>query len=88
MTGNEVIDVAREAVFVMLAVSVPLMGVALAVGLAIALIQALTQVQEMTLVFVPKIVAIFLMLILLLPFMGSQLGGLMASMAQHIVTSS
>ncbi len=84
MTGSEVLDVGREAVFAMLALSVPLMAVALAVGLAIALLQALTQVQEMTLVFVPKIVAMFLVLILLLPFMGAQLGGLMTNMTERI----
>jgi flagellar biosynthetic protein FliQ len=86
MTGNEVIDIAREATWVMLAVSGPLMGAALIVGVTIALFQALTQVQEMTLVFVPKIVTIFVLLILLLPFIGGQLSSLMTSVAERIVT--
>ncbi len=86
MTGNEVIDIAREATWVMLAVSGPLMGAALVVGVAIALLQALTQVQEMTLVFVPKIVTIFVLLIFLLPFIGGQFSSLMTSVAERIVS--
>jgi flagellar biosynthetic protein FliQ len=85
MTGPEVIDIARQSIYVLLEVSAPLMIVALAVGIAIALLQALTQVQEMTLVFVPKIVAIFLVLLLALPFMGQALGGYMNLIAQKIV---
>ncbi|MHA1545505.1 MAG: flagellar biosynthetic protein FliQ, partial [Alphaproteobacteria bacterium] len=62
MTGAEVLDVARDGVITLLKVAGPLMMVALLVGLAVALLQALTQVQEITLVFVPKIVAMFLAL--------------------------
>jgi flagellar biosynthetic protein FliQ len=86
MSGNEVIDIAREATWVMLAISGPLMGAALVVGVAIALLQALTQVQEMTLVFVPKIVTIFVLMIFLLPYIGGQLSTLMTSVAERIVT--
>ncbi len=86
MTGPEVLDVAREAIFVLLRVSAPLMLVGLGVGLIIALFQALTQIQEMTLVFVPKILAIFLALIVLLPFMGTSLGNYMHYVADKIVT--
>lgn len=86
MTGNEVIDIAREATWVMLAISGPLMGAALIVGVTIALLQALTQVQEMTLVFVPKIVTIFVLLIFLLPYIGGQLSTLMTSVAERIVS--
>lgn len=86
MTGPEVLDVGREAIFVLLKVSSPLMMVGLGVGLTIALFQALTQIQEMTLVFVPKILAIFLALIVMLPFMGSVLGGYMNFIADRIVT--
>jgi len=69
-----------------LKVSSPLMMVGLGVGLTIALFQALTQIQEMTLVFVPKILAIFLALIVMLPFMGSVLGGYMNFIADRIVS--
>lgn len=86
MTGPEVLDVGREAIFVLLKVSSPLMMVGLGVGLTIALFQALTQIQEMTLVFVPKILAIFLALIVMLPFMGSVLGGYMNFIADRIVS--
>ncbi|MCG8440538.1 MAG: flagellar biosynthesis protein FliQ [Caulobacterales bacterium] len=76
MDGAEVIDVAREALWVTFAASAPVMGVGLVVGLSIALLQALTQVQEMTLVFVPKIVAIFGALLLFAPLMAALLGAL------------
>ncbi len=86
MTGPEVLDIARQAIWVMLEASAPMMIVALLVGLVIALFQALTQVQEMTLVFVPKIVAIFVTLLISLPFMGSVMSGLMHLVAQKIVS--
>lgn len=86
MNGAEVLDVARDGIWTMLEVSAPLMLVGLAVGVAIALVQALTQIQEMTLVFVPKIIAIFLTMLIALPFMGAALGGYMARVASHIVT--
>lgn len=84
MTGAEVVDLARDGVWTMLLVSGPLMIVALVVGLAVALLQALTQVQEMTLVFVPKIVAMFLAMIVLLPFMGAQMANYMTQIADQI----
>ncbi len=84
MTPADVVDVVREAIWVLLAVSAPVMLVALGVGLVIALIQALTQVQEMTLVFVPKILAIFLSLIIFMPFMISSMIALMEQLAQRI----
>ena len=77
MTGAEILDLARESIFVLLQVAGPIMLVALGVGLTIALFQALTQVQEMTLVFVPKILSIFIALSIALPFMGTVLGAYM-----------
>ena len=62
-------EVSREAIWVMLKVGAPVMFVALTVGLVVSLLQALTQVQEMTLTFVPKVVAIFLTLLVATPFM-------------------
>ena len=64
MTGPEVLDVARDAIVTLVIVSAPLMLVGLAVGVAISLVQALTQIQEMTLVFVPKILAIFVTMLI------------------------
>ncbi|MFZ3032669.1 MAG: flagellar biosynthesis protein FliQ [Parvibaculum sp.] len=85
MTGPEVVDIARQSIYTMLQIAAPMMIVALVVGVAIALLQALTQVQEMTLVFVPKIVAIFLVLLLALPFMGQAMASYMNLIAQKIV---
>ena len=64
----EVLDIAQDAIFTLLLVASPIMGVGLVVGLTIALVQALTSIQEMTLVFVPKIFAIFLALLVFLPY--------------------
>jgi len=85
VNGAEILDIGRDGIWTLLIVSGPLMIVGLVVGVAIALFQALTQIQEMTLVFIPKIIAIFLTLIVSLPFMGSALGGYMGRIAQHIV---
>lgn len=74
MTGAELLDLAREGFWVTLLVAGPAMIAGLLVGLAIALVQALTQVQEMTLVFVPRIIVMFLVIAVTLPFMGATLG--------------
>ena len=66
------------SIITLVLVSAPLMLVGLAVGVAISLFQALTQIQEMTLVFVPKILAIFVAMLLVLPFMADALQGHMA----------
>jgi flagellar biosynthetic protein FliQ len=84
MTGAEVLDLARDGIFTMILVSSPLLLVALIVGVAISLLQALTQIQEMTLVFVPKILAVFLALLIALPFMGDVLQAYMARIADRI----
>ncbi|MEM8987698.1 MAG: flagellar biosynthetic protein FliQ [Pseudomonadota bacterium] len=77
-TGPEILDIARDAIWVALVMAGPVMLIALSIGLSIALLQALTQVQEMTLVFVPKIVAIFFSLLFFLPMMGETIGDLFA----------
>ncbi|MFQ5535544.1 MAG: flagellar biosynthesis protein FliQ [Sphingomonadales bacterium] len=85
MDGGQLLEVARDAIMVLLTVAGPVMVVALVVGLIIAFFQALTQIQEMTLTFVPKILVIFLALILFLPLMGQSLSGLMDRIAERIV---
>ncbi len=85
MTGSEVLDIARDAILTLVLVASPLMLVGLAVGVAISLFQALTQIQEMTLVFVPKILAIFVAMLVALPFMGDALQSQMARIAARIV---
>ena len=84
MSGPEAIDFARSSIYVLLEVITPAMLTALVVGLAIGLLQALTQIQEATLVFVPKIIAIFVVLLITLPFAGAAMGGLMTDIAQRI----
>lgn len=86
MTSGIILDVARDGIFVFLKASAPLMLVALIVGLAVSLVQALTQIQEQTLVFVPKIVAVFAAMLLFLPFMGDALAGYMGRIAARIVS--
>ncbi|NVK35506.1 MAG: flagellar biosynthesis protein FliQ [Rhodobacteraceae bacterium] len=87
MTGGEVLDLAREGVWAMILIAGPTMLVGLVVGVIIALFQALTQIQEMTLVFVPKILAIFLTLLLTLPFMGQVLAAFTARVGEMILAS-
>lgn len=84
MTGPEVIDVARDTIVTLVLVASPLMLVGLLVGVAISLLQALTQLQEQTLVFVPKILAIFVAMLVALPFMGDALSSHMARIASRI----
>ena len=85
MTAVDVIEIGREAVVVLLKIGAPVMLIALVTGLAISLVQALTQIQEMTLTFVPKIIVIFLSLMLFLPFMISTLTGFSHTLFDRIV---
>lgn len=85
MNEIEAIEVGREAVMVVLTMAVPIMAVALGVGLMISLFQALTQLQEMTLVFVPKIIVVFVAVVMLLPFMLATLSTFMESLADRII---
>jgi flagellar biosynthesis protein FliQ len=85
MTGAETLDVARDAIWTIVVVSSPLMIVGLVVGVVVSLFQALTQIQEQTLVFVPKILAIFVTLLLALPFMADSLHGQMMRISSRII---
>jgi flagellar biosynthetic protein FliQ len=73
MSPEMVVGVARQAIQVTLLVSLPILGIGLVVGVVISLVQAATQIQEMTLTFVPKIIAIFVGLLLMLPWIMNQL---------------
>ncbi|MGI9435219.1 MAG: flagellar biosynthesis protein FliQ [Geminicoccaceae bacterium] len=84
MNADHVLDLARESIWVMIKVGAPVMVVALVVGVAIALVQALTQMQEMTLSFVPKILAIFVTILISLPFMANTLIGFGESLFRQI----
>lgn len=85
MSETEIIDIAREAIWMMIAIATPVMLVGLLVGVMIALLQALTQVQEITLVFVPKILAMFLAVFVLFPGFISVMTGFMQNLADRIV---
>ncbi len=73
MDQGIILDYGREAILLTLKIGAPVMLVALVVGVAIGLLQALTQIQEMTLSFVPKIIAMFLTLFAAIPYMGNEL---------------
>lgn len=88
METPEVLEIAREAIMVSLQIGAPIMIIALVVGLAISLIQALTQIQEMTLTFVPKVLVIFLSLLVFLPYMLSMLSSFTERLAERISTLS
>ena len=82
----EVIDIGRETLATTLKIATPVMMVALITGLSIALFQALTQIQEMTLTFVPKILVIFVAIMVLLPFMLTTLVGFTEGLFDRIAT--
>ena len=86
MGSSEVLEIVREAIVVTLKMGAPVMLIGLTVGLIISLVQALTQIQEMTLAFIPKILVIFLSLLLLGPFMLSTLTVFTNQMAARIVS--
>ncbi len=79
------ISVLREAVLLIIKLSLPVLLVALVVGVVISLLQALTQIQEQTLTFVPKMLAVFGVLILLLPYMLGSLQDFAADLFNLIV---
>jgi flagellar biosynthetic protein FliQ len=87
MSGADILDIARDTIWTVLILCAPMMLVALVVGVAISLLQALTQIQEMTLAFIPKILALFVTLLLSLPFMGDVLQSYMQRIAERIVSS-
>ncbi|HRD45608.1 MAG TPA: flagellar biosynthesis protein FliQ [Caulobacter sp.] len=84
MNGAEVLDIGRDAIWLTLQLSAPVLIVGLIVGVGIGLVQALTQIQEATLVYAPKIVAIFIALLVFLPLMGALMGGFMNQIAARI----
>ena len=85
MGQTEIMDVAYDSIWTLLIVVTPIIMIGLVIGLAVGLFQALTQINEMTLTFVPKILAIFLALLVLLPFMMAQLEEFMLRMVDNII---
>ncbi|HLW91742.1 MAG TPA: flagellar biosynthesis protein FliQ [Roseiarcus sp.] len=71
MNEADALELAQSAIWIIIVSAGPAIGAAMAVGIVVALMQALTQVQEMTLTFVPKIIVIFVVISLTAPFIGS-----------------
>ncbi len=84
MSGTEVLDVGRQAIWLVIQLAAPVLLVGLVVGVAIGLFQAVTQIQEQTLVFAPKILAVFATLLVALPLMGALMSGFMRQIAARI----
>ena len=84
MSGAEVLDLGRDAIWITVLVAAGPMIIGLVVGLVVSVLQTLTQIQEQTLVFVPKILSIFFAILLFLPIMGGLLGGFMQDVFQRI----
>jgi flagellar biosynthetic protein FliQ len=80
-----ILDFARQAIWLTLKIGAPVMIIGLIVGVVIGLFQALTQIQEMTLTFVPKIIAILLSLFVLMPYMGTELAEFTRLLADQII---
>ncbi|AIG27601.1 flagellar biosynthesis protein FliQ [Brevibacillus sp. 7WMA2] len=69
MTSDMILQIAQSSVYTILIVLAPILGIALLVGLMVSIFQATTQIQEQTLAFIPKIVAVFLSLLIFGPWM-------------------
>jgi flagellar biosynthetic protein FliQ len=69
MTDSFIISVAREALWTTLVVSAPMLGVGLIIGLVVSIFQATTQIHEQTLAFIPKIIGIFVAMVIFGPWM-------------------
>lgn len=88
MTEAQVIDIARDTITTMITIAAPVLLVGLVIGIAISLLQTLTSIQEITLTFVPKILVIFVSLLVLLPFMFTKLAELTQRMYALIATGT
>jgi flagellar biosynthetic protein FliQ len=84
MSGADVLDIGRMAIWLTIQLCAPIMIVGLIVGVVIGFLQALTQIQEATLVSAPKIIAVFVTLLLFLPMMGALMSSFMTQIASRI----
>lgn len=84
MNEADALEIVQHAVWTVMAAAGPAVGAAMVVGLIVALFQALTQIQEMTLTFVPKIVVVLLVTALTASFIGAQLFTFTAGVYGHI----
>ena len=80
MTINEVVTIANEALFTIIKVAAPVLLDSMAVGLLVSIFQTVTSIQEQTLTFVPKVLSIFLMIMLIGHWMLTEMANLMTNM--------
>ncbi len=73
MSGDMVIQIGRDALYMVMLISAPMLGLGLLVGIMVSIFQATTQIQEQTLAFIPKIIAIFVAIVVFGPWMLSLL---------------
>jgi len=84
MTPEAAIQLGKDAIFTVLLVASPMLGAGLAIGLTISILQAVTQVHEMTLTFIPKIAAVAIAIIVFMPWMLRVLLGFTATMISRM----
>jgi flagellar biosynthetic protein FliQ len=85
MDAGTINEISRETVYVLLAISTPILALSLGVGIMISLFQALTQIQEATLTFVPKIIVVYLSMLVLAPYMFKKLEVFTDHIIQHFI---
>ena len=86
MNGAQVIDIGRDAIWLAIQLAAPMLLVGLAVGVMVGLLQTLTQIQEQTLIFVPKVLSVFLTLLISMPLMGMLMADFMRQIASRIAS--
>ena len=84
MTMDQIVFIGRDAMIVTLLVSAPMLLSGLIVGLLISIFQSVTQIQEITLTFVPKIFVVMLSFVLFMPWMGNTLLGFMVPLLENL----
>ena len=84
MEAIDIVNVTREGIWVLIIISAPIMITALVVGLAVSLVQALTQIQETTLTFVPKVFTMLVVMMMALPYMLQKLQDFGAGLFERI----
>lgn len=85
MSAEDALHYVTQSMMLVMLLSMPPIIVASIVGIVVSLLQALTQIQEQTLVFVPKILAIFATMLVALPFMGDLMNGVTARIMAKVV---
>lgn len=84
MTSDMVLKLSEQSIFTLIMIATPILLVALGVGLIVSIFQAMTQIQEQTLAFIPKIIAVFLSIVLFGPWMLTNLLDFTRNLFQQI----